>query len=111
MAKYSQSTQSNKLAISSQYPNNEVKNEVHFLHTGKYQTFYKLPLSFLMEVARRVKSTQNWKLVIFLQCNKKKVLFCSVVVQNIQIYFDGPVMFFVTCFLLIFFFVIFKWTA
>ena len=67
LVKHSQSTQSNKFAISSQYPKNEVKDKVNFLHADKHQSFYKLPLSFLMEVARRVQSTQNWKMVIFLQ--------------------------------------------
>ena len=107
MVKHSQSTQSNKFAISSQYPKNEVKDEVHFLHADKHQSLYKLPLSFLMEVARRVQSTRNWKMVILLQHNKKKVLFCSLVVQNIHIFFDGPVMFFVTCFFLIFLLAVF----
>ena len=107
MVKHSQSTQSNKFAISSQYPKNEVKDEVHFLHADKHQSLYKLPLSFLMEVARRVQSTRNWKMVILLQHNKKKVLLCSLVVQNIHIFFDGPVMFFVTCFFLIFLLAVF----
>ena len=107
MVKHPQSTQSNKFAISSQYPKNEVKDEVHFLHADKHQRLYKLPLSFLMEVARRVQSTRNLKMVILLQHNKKKVLLCSLVVQNIHIFFDGPVMFFVTCFFLIFLLAVF----
>ena len=39
-----------------------------------------------MEVARHVQSTQNRKLVMFLQYIKKKVLqlfLCSIVIQNI----------------------------
>ena len=54
-----------------------------------------------MEVARHVKSTQNRKLVIFLQCIKKKVsqlLLCSIVIENIQLFNGGPLMFVVTCF-------------
>ena len=43
------------------------RNGVHFLHADKHQSFYKLALSFLMEVARRVQSTQNSELVVFLQ--------------------------------------------
>ena len=38
------------------------------MHADKHQHFYKLPLLFLMEVDRHVQSTQNRKLVIFLQC-------------------------------------------
>ena len=56
-------------------------------------------LSFLMEVARHVQSTQNRKLVILLHYIKKKVsqlLLCSIVMQNIQIFYGGPVMFVVT---------------
>ena len=44
--KHSQSTQSNKFAISLQYLKKEVRNGVHFLHAEKYQSFYKLALSF-----------------------------------------------------------------
>ena len=65
MIKYSQSTQSNKFAISLQYLKKEVRKGVHFLHADE-QSFYKLGLLFLMEVARYVESTQNRKLVIFL---------------------------------------------
>ena len=68
---------------------------VNFLHTGKHQSFYKLALSFLMEVPRHVQSIQNRKLVIFLQYTKKKVrqlLLCSIVMPNIQIFHGAPVM-------------------
>ena len=65
--KHSQSTQSNKFAISLQYLKKEVRNGVLFLHAHKHQSFYKLALSFLMEVARHVQGTQNRNLVIFLQ--------------------------------------------
>ena len=92
---HSQSTRSNKFAVSLQYLKKEVWNGVH------HQSFYKLPLFFLMEVARHVQSTQNRKLVIFLQYFKKKVsqlLLCSIVMQNIQIFYGSPVMFVVTCY-------------
>ena len=61
MIKHSQSTQSNKFAISLQYLKKEVRNGVHFLRAVKHQSFYKLALSFLMKVARNVHSTQNRK--------------------------------------------------
>ena len=82
MVEHSQSTWNNKFAIPSQYLKKEVRDGVHFLHANKHQSFYKLALSFLMEVARHVQSTQNRKLVIFF--------------QNIQIFYGGPVMFVVT---------------
>ena len=46
----------------------------HFLHAVKQQRFYKLILSFLMEVTRHVQSIQNRRLVIFLQYFNKKIL-------------------------------------
>ena len=55
-----------------------------------------------MEVAIHVHNTQNRKLVIFVQYIKKKVselLLCSVVMQNIQIFYGGLVMFVVTSFI------------
>ena len=70
--KDSESTQSNKFAISLQYLKKEVRDRVHFLHADKNQSFYKLALLCLVEVARHVQSTQNRKLVIFLQYLQKK---------------------------------------
>ena len=72
MIKHSQITQSSKFAISSQYLRKEVIDGVYFLHADKHQSFHKLALSFLMEVTRQVQSTQNRKLVIFLQYLQKK---------------------------------------
>ena len=67
-------TQSNRFAIPLQYPKKEVRNGGHFWHADKIQSFYKLVLSFLMEVAIHAQNTQNRKLVIFLQYIKKKLL-------------------------------------
>ena len=53
--------------MSLQYLKKEARHEV------RHEIFYKL--SFLMEVGRHVQSTQNWKLVIFLQSLKKRVCF------------------------------------
>ena len=87
MGKHSQSTQSNNFAISLQYLKKEVRDEVHFMHADKHQSLYKVALSFLLEVARHVQSTQNQnrKLVIFLQYlkNVSQLLLCSIVMQNI----------------------------
>ena len=74
--------QNSKFAVSLQYLKKEVRDEVDFLYTDEHQKFYKLVLLFLMEVARDVQSTQNRKLVRFLQYIKQKVmelLLCSVV--------------------------------
>ena len=40
--------------MSLQYLKKEVSNAIHFLHAGEHQSSYKLELSFLMEVARRI---------------------------------------------------------
>ena len=37
------------------------------MHADKHQSFYKLGLFFLMEVAEYILGTQNRKLIIFLQ--------------------------------------------
>ena len=83
----------NKFSISLQYLKKEIRNGVHFLHANKHQSFYKLGLLFLMEVTKNGQSTQNRKLVTFLQYIKKKVshicvslLLRSIAMQNMQIY-------------------------
>ena len=45
----------------------EVRKGVDFLHADEHQSFYKLGILFLLEMARYVQSTQNSKLVMFLQ--------------------------------------------
>ena len=105
MIKYSPNTRRNKFTISLQYLKKEVRNRVHFLHADKHRSFYKFTLSFSAEVARHIQSTQNRKLVMFLQYREKKVsqlLLCSIMMQNIQIFYGGPVMFSVTCYHIIF---------
>ena len=59
MVKHSHSTQSNKFAIFLHYIKKELRDGVHFLHADKHQSFYKLAVSFLMEVARHVQNTQS----------------------------------------------------
>ena len=54
MIKYSQSSESNKLTIYLQYFKKEVRDGVPFLREDNYQSFYKLALSFLMELATHV---------------------------------------------------------
>ena len=67
MIKHSQSTQINNFAIFLQYLKKEARKRVHCLLADEHQSFYKVGLLFLMEVARYVQITQNRKLVIFLQ--------------------------------------------
>ena len=89
---YSQSTQSKNFAIS--------------LVRIRWSSFFacrkKLVLSFLTGMTRRLKSTQNRKLVIFLQYIQKmrsQLLLCSIAIQNIQIFYGGPLMIVITCFI------------
>ena len=96
MIKHFQITQSNKFAISLQYLRKEFRKGGHFWHADKCQSFYKLVLSFLMEVVRHVQNIQNRKLVIFVQYIKKN-LSQLLLMQNLQIFSGGPVMFIVTC--------------
>ena len=82
MIKHSQIAQSNKFTISLQYLQKEVRNGGHFWHADKRQSFYKLVLSFLMEMTRHVQNTQNRKLEIFLQyikknCRNALVFYCD----------------------------------
>ena len=49
----------------------EVRDGVYFLLADKHQSFYKMTLSFLIEVTRYMQITQNRKLVISLQYLKK----------------------------------------
>ena len=94
MIKHSQSTQSNKFAISLQYLKKRSQEESSFfLQADKHQS-----LLFLMEVTRYVQRTRNRKLVIFLQ-RVLQLLLCSLVMQNICIFSGGPAMFIFTCFL------------
>ena len=98
VTKHSQNTQSNKFAISLQYFKKRSFGWSSFF--ACIQIFYNLAWSNLMEVVRHVQSTQNRKLVIFLQYKRKKVselLLCSTAMQNIQIFYRGPVMFVVIC--------------
>ena len=46
------------------------------MHADKRQSFYKLVLSFVVEMARHVQNTQNKTLVIFLQCIQKNCRNC-----------------------------------
>ena len=76
----------------------EVRNGANLFLADKHWSSYKLALSILMEVPRHTKGSQNRQAVIFLNYVKKKVLhllLCSMVMQNFQIFREGPVEFFV----------------
>ena len=82
MIKHSQITQSSKFTISLQYVKKEVTNGGDFWHPDKRQSFYKLVLCILKEVARYFQNTQNRKFVVFLQYIKKNCRSCFVFCCN-----------------------------
>ena len=91
MIKHSQITQACNIftAISLQYLKKEVMERVHFLHADKHRTFYNF-LSFLVEVTRHVQSTQNRKLIMFMQYLKKEYqLFNFVCGEQKSLYSKG----------------------
>ena len=53
MVKHSQSSQDSKFAMTIYNISKKVRNGVHFEHSDKHQSFYKLALLLLMEVARQ----------------------------------------------------------
>ena len=59
MIKHFQITQSNKFAISLQCLKKEVRDRVHILQGDKHQSFYKLVISFFMEVVRHLQSAKK----------------------------------------------------
>ena len=78
--KHLQSYQNIKFAMSLLYLKKEVRDEINFLHVGKHQNFlqvdfnnlsikvfYKVILSFLMDMIKYSQSTQSNKLAIVLQ--------------------------------------------
>ena len=99
MIKYSQSTQSNKFAILYNISKKKLGMKFIFFHADKYQSFYKLAVSFFMKEMTCPKYRKG-ALVIFLQFIKKKVsqlLLCSIVMQNIEMFYRSPVMLLLHC--------------
>ena len=81
-----------------QYLRKEVRDEIDFLHEIYIKVSTSWQYRFWWKWPRHVQSTQNRKVVIFLEYIKKmsQLLLCFIVMQNIQISFGGPVMYVVT---------------
>ena len=86
MVKHSQSSQNVKFAMSLQYLQKQVRDEVDFLQADKHRSFlqvclktlgikvsYKLILSLFMGMIKHFQSTQINKFATSLQCLKKEV--------------------------------------
>ena len=73
VTKHSQSTQSNKFAISLQNLKKDVSDEVDFLHADKHKGLLQIDTMILMEIVRHSQNSQNSKFSMSLQYLKKKV--------------------------------------
>ena len=81
--KHSQSSQNSKFAMTIYNISKKVRNGVHFEHSDKHQSFYKLALLLLMEVARQK----------YHNCYAIVLQLCGTVMQNIQVFCQCLVMF------------------
>ena len=80
-------------------------DRVHLFHADKHKFLEDAIIIFFMEVANPVQGTQNRKLVVFLQyveTNMRQLLLCFIGMQIIQIFYEGPIMFFVTSYVISF---------
>ena len=74
MARHAQVTQNNKFAISLQYLQKEVSDEVHFLHADKHNnSSLQIYAMILLEMVKHSQSSQNRKFAMSLQYLKKEV--------------------------------------
>ena len=78
MIKHSQNAQSIKSATYLQYIRKDVRDGIHFLHRDKYQSFLKVRIIALMEVAGHAISAQS----------------TYIEIKNIKILYGCPFMFF-----------------
>ena len=97
--KHSQSTQSNKFAISLQYLKKEVRNGGHFLHEDKHQVAISVFNGSNQKCPKYTKYEVGNIFAIY-QEKILQLLLRSIVMQNIQIFFGGSVIFVVVCSLL-----------
>ena len=71
MARHAQITQNNKLAISVQYLNKELSDEVDFLHADKHENLLQTDSIVLLGMVKHSQSSQNSKFSMFLQYLEK----------------------------------------
>ena len=85
MIKHSQSTQGNRFHISLQYLKKEDMKGVHVLHTAEHQSFYKLGLLFLMEMAKFYEGPAMFIVTCFLaqpDCRKFLPECCNTIIKQ-----------------------------
>ena len=71
MARHAQITQNNKLAISVQYLNKELSDEVDFVHADKHENLLQTDSVVLLGMVKHSQSSQNSKFSMFLQYLEK----------------------------------------
>ena len=71
LARHAQITQNNKLAISVQYLNKELSDEVDFLHADKHENLLQTDSIVLLGMVKHSQSSQNSKFSMFLQYLEK----------------------------------------
>ena len=71
MARYAQITQDNKFAISLQYLQKELRDEVDFLHVDNYESLLQIDTMIL--ILKHSERSQNSKFAMVLQYLKKQV--------------------------------------
>ena len=85
MIKHSQSTQGNRFQISLQYLKKEDMKGVHVLHAAEHQSFYKLGLLFLMEMAKFYGGPAMFIVTCFLaqpDCRKFLPECCNTIIKQ-----------------------------
>ena len=99
MIKHSQNTRSNNFAISLQNVKKEVKNGGHFWHADSVKVSTSLYYPFWWKCVGMFKMPKigSWKHFCSILGKIVATTLCSIVMQNIQIFYGGPVMFIVTC--------------
>ena len=64
MTRHAQITQNNNFAISLQYLQKELSDEVHFLHLDKHESLIQIDGIILMEMLKDSQTFQNSKFVM-----------------------------------------------
>ena len=73
MARHAQITQNNKYAISLQYLQKEVSDEVDFLYVDKHSSLLQIDTMILIGIFKHSQSSQNSRFTMSLQSLKKEV--------------------------------------
>ena len=80
MARHDHITQNSKFAISLQYLQKELSDEIDFLHSDKHESIGQIDSMILMGIVKHSQSSQNSKFAMSLKYLKKKLnmklIFC-----------------------------------